>query len=225
MGTIILLAGVLALSWRLNNEPAAQSPVAQSALAPGLGFVDNIGEEGEDDAGELTDEEGVINTDRQSLLGSGPPLTPTTKYDTVLSVTRGVRRRGMTEADEIWGELEDSTTIFPSPLSLSRRRSSVGTLPSMATRRDTEEGLGERSGLLRSSSGWSRRDRRRRSSHFPGFGTLSSPKTSRHRPSRSQDAVGGWWKMKWWKRRKERDGYGGDNGGESSSQHPNIGGE
>lgn len=40
LGTVILLSGVLALSWRLSDEQT-QPAVAQSALAPGLGFVED----------------------------------------------------------------------------------------------------------------------------------------------------------------------------------------
>ncbi|CAK7265207.1 hypothetical protein SEPCBS119000_001394 [Sporothrix epigloea] len=49
LGTVILLSGVLALSWRLSDEQ--HPPVAgQSTLAPGLGLVeDSEGEDDEDD--------------------------------------------------------------------------------------------------------------------------------------------------------------------------------
>lgn len=46
LGTVILLSGVLALSWRLSDEQH-QPAVGQSTLAPGLGMVDDT--EGEDD--------------------------------------------------------------------------------------------------------------------------------------------------------------------------------
>ena len=46
LGTVILLSGVLALSWRLSDEQH-QPAVGQSSLAPGLGMVDDT--EGEDD--------------------------------------------------------------------------------------------------------------------------------------------------------------------------------
>jgi hypothetical protein len=39
LGTVILLVGVLALSWRLTPEGEHTVPVSQSALAPGMGLV------------------------------------------------------------------------------------------------------------------------------------------------------------------------------------------
>ncbi|KAL1895073.1 hypothetical protein Sste5346_005495 [Sporothrix stenoceras] len=46
LGTVILLSGVLALSWRLSDEQHPPA-VGQSSLAPGLGLVEDT--EGEDD--------------------------------------------------------------------------------------------------------------------------------------------------------------------------------
>ncbi|CAK7270315.1 hypothetical protein SEPCBS57363_004041 [Sporothrix epigloea] len=49
LGTVILLSGVLALSWRLSDEQHPPA-VGQSTLAPGLGLVeDSEGEDEEDD--------------------------------------------------------------------------------------------------------------------------------------------------------------------------------
>lgn len=49
LGTVILLSGVLALSWRLSDEQHPPA-VGQSTLAPGLGLVeDSDGEDEEDD--------------------------------------------------------------------------------------------------------------------------------------------------------------------------------
>lgn len=84
LGTVILLSGVLALSWRLSEEQHAPA-VGQSTLTPGLGLVeDTDGEESEDlleecDVG--TDAVGGngIPAEEQRLLAdldtpSGPPL-------------------------------------------------------------------------------------------------------------------------------------------------------
>ncbi|KAI9750960.1 MAG: hypothetical protein M4579_006240 [Chaenotheca gracillima] len=132
-GTVILLLGVLALSWRLNTQneqtqPSQAPQVAQSALTPGLGFVDDTtstddsGNRGSEtpllyDDDSSADEEALLEgkPDHSSQYGAGDsyaPLTPTSKYDNVLRATR-VRRRVMTEADEIWEELEDEN---PSPI-------------------------------------------------------------------------------------------------------------
>ncbi|KAH7418027.1 hypothetical protein BKA64DRAFT_653369 [Cadophora sp. MPI-SDFR-AT-0126] len=189
LGTVILLSGVLALSWRLSDEQTP-SAVSQSALAPGLGFVEDTDNDESSDSLNA-DEEATIGAEHQALLRN-EPMTPTTKLDTVLGATRNVRKTvRVTEADEIWGELEDDTTKSPSP-SRPPRRASSG-LPESAIRDEPDENTS----LLRSNT-FSRR-RRRRSTGFPGFTARPSPRGSGRR-HKSQDATGGFWKMKWWKR-------------------------
>ncbi|MCJ1327803.1 hypothetical protein MMC10_004478 [Thelotrema lepadinum] len=39
LGTIILLTGVVCLSWRLNSDPSTNPAVTQTPLTPGMGFV------------------------------------------------------------------------------------------------------------------------------------------------------------------------------------------
>ena len=41
LGTVILLLGVFALSWRLNSDPISRQPVSQNPLTPGLGMIDD----------------------------------------------------------------------------------------------------------------------------------------------------------------------------------------
>jgi len=189
LGTVILLSGVLALSWRLSDEQTP-SAVSQSALAPGLGFVEDTDNDESSDSLNA-DEEAAIGAEHQALLRN-EPMTPTTTLDTVLGATRNVRKTvRVTEADEIWGELEDDTAKSPSP-SRPPRRASSG-LPDSAIRDEPDENTS----LLRSNT-FSRR-RRRRSTGFPGFTARPSPRGSGKR-HKSQDATGGFWKMKWWKR-------------------------
>ncbi|KAH7336133.1 hypothetical protein BKA65DRAFT_458689 [Rhexocercosporidium sp. MPI-PUGE-AT-0058] len=190
LGTAILLSGVLALSWRLSDEQTP-SAVSQSALAPGLGFVEDTDNDESSDSLNV-DEEAAIGAEHQALLRN-QPMTPTTKLDTVLGATRSVRKTvRVTEADEIWGELEDDTTKTPSPSRPPPRRASSG-LPEPTVRDEPDESTS----LLRSNT-FSRR-RRRRSTGFPGFTARPSPRGSGRR-HKSQDATGGFWKMKWWKR-------------------------
>ncbi|KAH6710839.1 hypothetical protein DL95DRAFT_322827 [Leptodontidium sp. 2 PMI_412] len=189
LGTVILLSGVLALSWRLSDEQTP-SAVSQSALAPGLGFVEDTDNDESSDSLNA-DEEAAIGAEHQALLRNDP-MTPTTKLDTVLGATKHVRKTvRVTEADEIWGELEDDTAKSPSP-SRPPRRASSG-LPETAVTDEPDENTS----LLRSNT-FSRR-RRRRSTGFPGFTARPSPRGSGRR-HKSQDATGGFWKMKWWKR-------------------------
>jgi hypothetical protein len=132
LGTIILLAGVLCLSWRLQDE--AQTIKTGSALTPDVGgFID-------------TDEDDVDDGDETSFI--------TSSVSTELP-TPPIRRprRALSQAEEIWGELQDD---------------------------DADESTN----LLRKPPG------RRKTSY--GF-----PRTSAT-ASRSQDATGGWWRLKWW---------------------------
>ncbi|KAG6037242.1 hypothetical protein E4U41_005248 [Claviceps citrina] len=100
LGTVILLSGVLALSWRLSDEQHAPV-VGQSTLAPGLGLVDDT--DGEEES--LLDSEAAVvdeadgtasyHTFATLVRGETPSLTPTHK------------NFRWTERAEIWGELED----------------------------------------------------------------------------------------------------------------------
>ncbi|KAK2626658.1 hypothetical protein QTJ16_003833 [Diplocarpon rosae] len=188
LGTVILLSGVLALSWRLSDDQTP-STVAQSALAPGLGFVEDT--DNDESADSLNvDEEAIIGAEHQALLRN-EPMTPTTQLDPVLGATRHARKTvRVTEADEIWGELEDDRAKSPSPgrpprTSTDRPASAVFTEPD------------ENTSLLRAHT--FQRRRRRRSTGFPGFTARPSPRGSGRR-HKSQDATGGFWKMGWWRR-------------------------
>jgi hypothetical protein len=196
LGTVILLSGVLALSWRLSDEQS-QPAVAQSALAPGLGFVEDTDNEEYSDSYNA-DEEANIGAEHQALLDNDP-MTPTTKLDTVLGATRNVRKTvRLTEADEIWGELEDSDTksVTASPRHF---RHAATTLPSPAMNPNDNE-PDENTSLLRSNT--LGRRRRRRSTGFPGFIPRPSPRSKR-RSTQSQDGVGGLFKLSWWKSRRD----------------------
>ena len=198
LGTVILLSGVLALSWRLSDEQT-QPAVAQSALAPGLGFVEDTDNEEYSDS-YTADEEAAINAENQALLNC-EPMTPTTKLDTVLGATRNVRKTvRLTEADEIWGELQDDDAkTSPRPLRRASTVTAMGLGQPIASegegRDDTPD---ENTALLRSNT--FQRRRRRRSTGFPGFTARPSPRDSKRRSASSQAALGGLWKMRWWKR-------------------------
>ncbi|KAK4690722.1 magnesium transporter, partial [Lecanoromycetidae sp. Uapishka_2] len=206
LGTIILLLGVLALSWRLNNDPTTRPPVSQNPLTPGMGFVEDDSDS-EVEANTLpsqADAEAQLANGNESPLyqyktyGTSSPTdqrTPTTKKDDLLNVTR-LRRKGITESEEIWEELEDDTLTDLSPF--SRRRSSVQTRSSSRPKSQGKQ-MGdipdEETALLRSGTGRSYRDKRRRRS----AASMSTQERERRRKSAgSQEAVGGWWKMKRW---------------------------
>jgi drug/metabolite transporter (DMT)-like permease len=216
LGTAILLSGVLALSWRLSDEQT-QPAVAQSALAPGLGFVEDTDNEEYSDS-YTADEEAAIIAENQALL-NGEPMTPTTKLDTVLGATRNVRKTvRLTEADEIWGELQDDDAKT-SPNRPLRRASTIAVMglgqPAVSHGEGGEEEPDENTALLRSTT-FSRR-RRRRSTGFPGFIARPSPRSSKRRSISSQGALGGLWKMRWWNK--------GDGKGPDPSPGPDDAGE
>ncbi|KAI1329955.1 DUF803 domain protein [Xylariaceae sp. FL0255] len=222
LGTAILLAGVLALSWRLSDEQHPPA-VGQSTLTPGLGFV-------EDTEGE---EESAIDSDSFSEDGDGsvPPtydtFAPSRPHRPSLS---SMRKSSVHWRNEIWDELDDQHQ--------SRRpidgRQRSNTMPSNsegapllagAGRRITSMGsggdpttpllAGARSGSRGGASGDSPRRmfrRRRKSTGFPGFqARRHERKTSSSAAHGVQDALGGIWKLRWW---KHRHGHGEHGGGE-----------
>ena len=133
------------------------------------------------------------------------PRTATPYKHDLSSITHLRAKKGITESEEIWEELEDSgdTPAIPSPF--SRRRISAQTTPYLkpsavsmlggADAAEEDETPSESTALLRAGTGRSYRDRRRRRS-MPGLETRR-----RSSDGQAQEAVGGWWKMrKWWYR-------------------------
>ncbi|QSZ34830.1 hypothetical protein DSL72_007689 [Monilinia vaccinii-corymbosi] len=222
LGTAILLSGVLALSWRLNEEQT-QPAVAQSALAPGLGLVEDT-----DDSSEsyTADEEAAIGAEHQALL-NGEPMTPTTKLDTIIGATRHVRKAvRISEVDEIWGELDDDANSIHTRANRPRPPK-PNSAPAVSRSSTYFEEAGssipdEHTSLLHRQASSSRR-RRRRSTGFPGFMARPTPRKKRSTRSDSQDATGGWWKMKWWKY-SDRDHEGGSGKGPPGSSGGDYGG-
>ena len=183
-----------------------------------MGFVDDDSDS-EAEANTLTpeaDEESSLLSDGKERLFSyhrtsrpiswpNDPRTPTPHKDSLSSIHRLRSKKGITESDEIWEELEDGGDTPASPSPFSRRKSSAQTTPyfrppatSMSGGRDSvmsEESPTESTVLLHAGSGRNYRDKRRRRS-TPGVETRRRSVDNRNQ---SQEAVGGWWKMKrWW---------------------------
>ncbi|KAG6006602.1 hypothetical protein E4U21_006824 [Claviceps maximensis] len=179
LGTVILLSGVLALSWRLSDDQHTPG-VGQSTLAPGLGLVDDTeGEEesllGSEAAGEEDDEgDGARSYCTFAPVANGETtpltLTPTQK-----------KRFRRAERAEIWGELEDQEEPLsprePSPSSgwphsatiPGRGRSE--TTPFLSTGGRSMSGSAMLAGPDPSSDAGPQKSgrRRRKSTGFPGI--------------------------------------------------------
>jgi uncharacterized membrane protein len=191
LGTVILLSGVLALSWRLSDEQHTPG-VGQSTLAPGLGLVEDTDEEEEEEvslrSALLEEGEGALPT-QSTYQTFGPyPTSEVSMASTASVPRRPIARSARTtpsrwaERAEIWDELDDRSTPEPSSPTFNRRRST--TLPvhrasaaSLPPRRGTTssrnpavtgEPLAEETDPLMESP---RRNfkRRRKSTGFPGF--------------------------------------------------------
>lgn len=211
LGTAILLSGVLALSWRLSDEQHPPA-VGQSSLTPGLGLVEDTEDE----------DESAVDSDIFSEEGEG--IVPT--YDTFgpdreAAPLLSGRKSSQRWDAEIWDELEDQQSSRP-----SRQRSS--TMPTGPT-------LGEGTPLLpgrrvftggsaASISGAGGRlsgenprrafRRRRKSTGFPGFTARKRDRRKSSSAAGVQDALGGIWKLKWWKQRGTKNG--------SNNKHTDI---
>ncbi len=220
LGTVILLSGVLALSWRLSDEQHTPG-VGQSTLAPGLGLVEDT--EGEEEEGEevslhsaLLDEAGSPQPTQTSYQTFGPATTP----EVSMAPSPPPRRQGSmarstripssrwAERAEIWDELEDRSVPDPSSPAFSRRRST--TLP---LNRDSTSFVFARRGTVDSRhlppSGEvaeetepliepGRRDfrRRRKSTGFPGF--TARRHTARKASGGIQEAARNFLGLRWW---------------------------
>ncbi|RMZ74326.1 DUF803 domain [Pyrenophora seminiperda CCB06] len=261
LGTVILLAGVVCLSWRLeDNEEEPMSPVAskqgrvqlpQTVLQPGLGLAHSHSMD--EPASPLhLDEEASAGqktlNERTPLLAKTPKGSPLSlanakkreieahgqKSPQLNTPRKSSRRSRLTlseETNEIWDELNDREAL-PSPARRSadlERRPRSGTLP---PRRNTAQ------------SAWLNHMRRR--SWFEGLGSRPSRSISQgkqpadstaslllHHPdpddgdtsdadimesssrrtwgygnaraTKSQEALGDWFKLKWWRKRWRED--------------------
>ena len=125
LGTVLLLSGVLTLSWRIrddeadrNQVPMAKPEIPQTLLAPGLGFVgDPDSESGtETDFSAPTEDEldsEIESNERTALVQKSLHRSRTTTHNIprlVPGLTGRKRRRAATlkEVIDIWDALEDS---------------------------------------------------------------------------------------------------------------------
>ncbi|KAI0397702.1 hypothetical protein F5Y17DRAFT_414323 [Xylariaceae sp. FL0594] len=200
LGTAVLLTGVLALSWRLNDEQHSPG-VGQSSLSPGLGFVEDTEDE----------HESAIDSDAFSPDEEGFPPG----YDT-FAETRPLLLSQKTSGwnEEIWDELQDQQSPRPT-------RQRAMTMPTAPMLNEGTPLLGSRprmvsGGATASFSGTGSRigedmprrmyRRRRKSTGFPGFAARKHDRRKSASAVGVQDAIGGIWKMKWWRQKGKNSG-------------------
>ena len=224
------------MSWRLNQDSTTKLTMSQGSLAPGMGMVPSDTDSEADLLLSPTNEDEEAppippihastfpilpsSTDTQPVYGTIKPKTrvrlesPSSKSPRSLRVSKMRRAKTIIpEVDEIWDELEEGgQSAVASPFSTRRRSSQARSLTPSQPRPGSAMSLGldaspdlrplspnEQTGLLRTSTGRSYRDRKRRT---------TSTSMARPERGRSQDAVGGWWKMRnWWPRTNKRKDY------------------
>ncbi|KAK8024131.1 hypothetical protein PG993_012197 [Apiospora rasikravindrae] len=208
LGTAILLSGVLALSWRLSDEQHSPAGVGQGTLAPGLGLVEDT--EGEEES--LLDSDAFSGDENEAVPATYNTFGPAAASETTpLTAGLGPITRWTNRAD-IWDELEDQGAYPSSPRSARRSvtlpagvdettsllggggtsrhvsNTSAGSFSSVDPS-GLEAGLGQRRAFRR----------RRKSTGFPGF---SARRRGRSKSTANvQEALGGIWKLKWFKGR------------------------
>ncbi|GAB7352543.1 hypothetical protein MBLNU459_g2932t1 [Dothideomycetes sp. NU459] len=194
VGTVILLAGVLALSWRLSEEDASSLPnghaktdIPPSALAPGMGFVDDSTSGDDYDAADASEAQPLMR--RHTLRDSA--LMPAKKRR---------RRSTIREAASIWDELCDEDRYYGS-MNNGDVRHSRGSRQSLHVLRESNE-LGEsdvKTGIPRSKTAPpDNKPDRRRSEPLQ----YTHPPTTQSRDSLTQSLVD-WWRTRWNKNQQE----------------------
>lgn len=253
---MILLTGVLALSWRLTEEPSLGSPqqTTQSALIPSLGLLEHHPESAADEPpacetddllpidvsdSELTNNESTNLLRRASSGGTYGTLESSHRsvgYLTGVARPR-VQRRSITEVEEIWGELEDNGCAGERERLVRNRSLKWPRHHQTQSRREPrDEESSPLFGNVRVKKAlwrWSdlgymspSQPAQQPPSSTPGSsGSESQPAgptsplktwtflregtTGAWRVPQLQEATGGWWKMRWWRKKDAANDGGG----------------
>lgn len=209
VGTVILLAGVFALSWRLEEDPGAL-PDAHSFLTPGMGIVEDTTTEdedsGEDESLTAGDEETARGADEQTpLLSNGRKLSAKTKGDAFPRIKRTRSRLNTVEGGDSSDDGEHLAKDKRVPSNATPR---VAT-PASDSDVDGAPQQPENRPRIRARTLSDRRERRRRRStrlrslSAPMAG-LDSPRFKRQRGVHlhAQDSLGHWlkqWVLQRWR--------------------------
>ncbi|GAB7361797.1 hypothetical protein MBLNU230_g1840t1 [Neophaeotheca triangularis] len=132
LGTVVLLSGVLALSWRLQDEEeqedhAATAEIPQTVLAPGMGFVGDP-ESGTNSESAVSDDDYEEDSERTALLAKTPQAHSSSRSrrrstPTVQSGRKRRRAATLKEVMNIWEELDDEDRYGTFAPSLARATS------------------------------------------------------------------------------------------------------
>lgn len=195
LGTVILLTGVLALSWRLSDEQHTPG-VGQSTLAPGMGLLEDT--EGEEES--LLSAEAT--PDGEEPFPAYQTFGNTTGDSTVLTPTRKKVFR-WAENEEIWGELDDQEDpATPTQRLRSHTMPGMTESTSLLGSRRSISGATIQEDTASTSESITRRAsrRRRRSTGFPGL----VARRSRKRDSTISDSIVGILSLNWWRDKGRR---------------------
>ena len=214
LGTVVLLSGVLALSWRLQDEgdddqpQMAQAEIPQTLLTPGSGFAADP----DDDTNESavpTDDEFESETEESILIPKGRARSKTSSSR---ANGHGHRKRASTlrEVSLIWKELGDDDEQAYGTFNAESTEPSSNGRPSSAGRqsqrrrrrssagRDLEDGPEEVSLEPRSNS-------LQRSNTAPGQRRSTSGKRRRRSGHEGGALFSDLLKKDWWRTRRKDD--------------------
>ncbi|KAJ6781004.1 hypothetical protein PWT90_09944 [Aphanocladium album] len=195
LGTVILLSGVLALSWRLSDEQHTPG-VGQSTLAPGLGMV-------EDTEGE---EESLLSGEASAEADETFPAYNTFSSGESTAMTPTKKTFRWAEDAEIWGELEDQEDLN-SPTGRLRASTMPGVTESTSLLPGVRRAVSGATAIPEEGSAQSdpftRRfaRRRRKSTGFPG---LVARRNLKKRDSFISESVSSLLSLSWWKKSERR---------------------
>ncbi|KAL2819995.1 hypothetical protein BJX63DRAFT_334490 [Aspergillus granulosus] len=199
LGTVILLAGVLCLSWRLedidSHAPMAVIGPSQAALGPGMAAIDErtetplrLGLEGEDDDEHVGEQEPLL---RPTLPHHESPRQRAPSLPIYSTMSKRASTSSNMDPASIWAELDDSDVEAIGGAQPSRlARSPVNTLQKRPR---------SKSNALRLSQGWSPRQlhqggneirKTRRTSLSGSEGRLLLPKRRTTGPTSSRAGYG-----------------------------------
>ncbi|RKF56716.1 putative duf803 domain-containing protein [Erysiphe neolycopersici] len=181
LGTSILLSGVLAISWRLSDDQS-QPAVGKSALAPGLGLIDDTDTEEYSDSIDA-DEDVANEAERLPLLSNA----------FIDSIINKDNNKGKGQYTQMFGQLSDAEEIWNPAGHTSH--SEYRTISSRSPKRLVTMPELYNSVIHGELRSLKTRKRRRKSSVFPGF--IARPSSTIIRKKSNQGTRYEFWKMNW----------------------------